>query len=402
MHRCTSACTPDRSTPFALHGLHLGVPRGCKRERPRDRRDRAGSVDVERRRGWHRRWRAWVAPPALADTCRRGPVARASPAAARSAPVYTLAVTSDPRQTRRAEAAAGPRLLALLDYDGTMTTHECNEVALQPFVGDRWWELEEESYNDRMSHAEVFDRQIGLIEAPRAELIRRLLEVAEPMPGLRDFFTELRARGGECAIVSAGIREAIEAFWEREQLPPMELFASELVGDGPGRRAAVPPRVQRGARRLPALRAQELQGGDPAQAAPPRRRRPRVRRRAQRPLPRARGRPRVRARSPRGALRRRGTRVAAAHGLRRRARRGGRVAGAPVSATRRRGRDGREAPAGCAEPALLGRSAAGRDAADRRRRGLLPGGRVGVPDLAAARGRALVPLLRRLRHRCLS
>jgi HAD superfamily phosphoserine phosphatase-like hydrolase len=146
--------------------------------------------------------------------------------------VYTFAVTRDPRQTRRAETAAGPRLLALLDYDGTMTTRECNEVALQPFVGDRWWELEEESYNDRMSHAEVFDRQIRLIEAPRAELVRRLLEVAEPMPGLRGFFAELKERGGECAILSAGIREAIEAFWEREQLPPMELFASELVGEG--------------------------------------------------------------------------------------------------------------------------------------------------------------------------
>jgi len=132
-----------------------------------------------------------------------------------------------------AAGASGPHLLALLDYDGTMTTRECNEIALQPFVGDEWWELEEESYNDRMSHAEVFDCQIGLIRAPRAELIRRLLEVAEPMPGLHDFFIALRARGGESAIVSAGIREAIEAFWEREQLPPVELFASELVGEGP-------------------------------------------------------------------------------------------------------------------------------------------------------------------------
>ena len=132
-----------------------------------------------------------------------------------------------------AGSASGPRLLALLDYDGTMTTHECNEVALQPFVGDPWWELEEESYNDRMSHAEVFDRQIALITAPRAELIRRLVEVAEPMPGLHDFFIALQARGGEAAIVSAGIREAIEAFWRRLDLPPTELFASELVGAGP-------------------------------------------------------------------------------------------------------------------------------------------------------------------------
>ena len=141
--------------------------------------------------------------------------------------------TATPSAEAGAAGAPGPRLLALLDYDGTMTTHECNELALQPFVGDRWWELEEEAYNDRMSHAEVFDRQIALIQAPRAELIRRLLEVAEPMPGLHDFFIGLQARGGEAAVVSAGIREAIEAFWRRLELPPVESFASELVGAGP-------------------------------------------------------------------------------------------------------------------------------------------------------------------------
>ena len=34
-------------------------------------------------------------------------------------------------------------------------------------------------------------------------------------------------------MVSAGFREAIEAFWRRETLPPVELYASELVNDGP-------------------------------------------------------------------------------------------------------------------------------------------------------------------------
>lgn len=141
---------------------------------------------------------------------------------------------SDTPRIERAAGASSPRLLALLDYDGTMTTHECNEVALQPFVGDAWWELEEEAYNDRMSHAEVFNRQVGLIGAPRTEVVRRLLEVAEPMPGLRDFLAALHSRGGESAIVSAGIREAIEAFWRRGGLPPTRLFASELIGEGPG------------------------------------------------------------------------------------------------------------------------------------------------------------------------
>lgn len=165
--------------------------------------------------------------------------------------MYTLAVAREPRQTAApapaglpkgapaarphgacAAGASGPRLLALIDYDGTITTHECNEIVLQHFVGDAWRPLEEEAFADRMSHAEAFDRQIGLIRAPRAEVIGRLLEMAEPMPGLRDFFTALQTRDGRSAIVSAGLREAIEAFWRREELPPMRLFASELVGAG--------------------------------------------------------------------------------------------------------------------------------------------------------------------------
>ncbi len=124
-------------------------------------------------------------------------------------------------------------MLALLDYDGTMTTRECNEIALQRFVGDAWRPLEAEARADRLSHAEVFDRQVGLIRAPRAELIGALVAAAEPMPGLAAFFAALAERGGRAAIVSAGLREAIEAFWRRTELPPTPLYASELVGAGP-------------------------------------------------------------------------------------------------------------------------------------------------------------------------
>ena len=230
-----------------------------------------------------------------------------------------------------AAGASGPRLLALLDYDGTMTTRECNEVALQPLAGDQWWELEEEAYNDRMSHAEVFDRQIALIEAPRPEIVRRLLDVAEPMPGLHDFFVGLQARGGEAAIVSAGIREAIDAFWPRLELPPIRLFASELVGKGTdggppyhlefsealGDCPRCGPKSCKAAilRRLRRPGDVVLVFGDGPE----------------RPVPGAGGRSRVRPRPLGRALCAGGARVAAAHPLRRRARRGGQVAASPLS-----------------------------------------------------------------------
>ncbi len=124
-------------------------------------------------------------------------------------------------------------MLAFLDYDGTLTTHECNEIALQRFVGDAWRPIEEELKADRLSHADGFDRQIGLVRAPRAEFLGTLVEVAELSPGIHGFLEELGRRGGRAVLVSAGLREAIEAVWRRGGLPPIDIYASELVGEGP-------------------------------------------------------------------------------------------------------------------------------------------------------------------------
>jgi 2-hydroxy-3-keto-5-methylthiopentenyl-1-phosphate phosphatase len=125
------------------------------------------------------------------------------------------------------------RMLAFLDYDGTLTTRECNEIALQKYAGDAWRPIEEELKADRLSHADGFDRQIGLVQAPRAELLGTLVDAAVLLPGLRGFLEELARRGGRAVVVSAGLREAIEAVWRRDAMPPVELFASELVGEGP-------------------------------------------------------------------------------------------------------------------------------------------------------------------------
>ena len=124
------------------------------------------------------------------------------------------------------------RLLAFLDYDGTATTRECNEVVFQEFVGDAWRPFEDDVRAGRLSHAECFDRQVGLVRAPRAKLLGALVAAAEPAPGLAAFLAAVRAGGGRVIVVSAGFREVITTVWRRYGLPPVELVASELVGEG--------------------------------------------------------------------------------------------------------------------------------------------------------------------------
>lgn len=121
------------------------------------------------------------------------------------------------------------RFLALFDYDGTLTTHECMEIVLQRLVGNAWRPFEREVRAGRLSHAEALRRQVGLIRAPAEEFIGALVAEASPASGLADFLGGLSAQGHRAAIVSAGFHAAIDAVWRREKLPPIEIHASRLV-----------------------------------------------------------------------------------------------------------------------------------------------------------------------------
>ena len=125
------------------------------------------------------------------------------------------------------------RLLVLLDYDGTVTARECNELVLQRFTGDAWRQHEEALQRGLIGHAECLRRQIGLVRVPRAALIAAAVGVADLAPGFDPFLRELSEGGARIAVVSAGFREVIDAVWRREALPPLEVLASEIVGERP-------------------------------------------------------------------------------------------------------------------------------------------------------------------------
>ncbi|MEZ5125348.1 MAG: HAD-IB family phosphatase [Thermoleophilia bacterium] len=120
------------------------------------------------------------------------------------------------------------RVLAVLDFDGTITAAENLEIVLQRMVGDAWRPLEDEVRAGRLSHAECLRRQIGLVRASRTEFLDALLSVATQTPGFAGFLADLHQRGGRAIVVSAGFSEAIGAFWRRERLPAISIFASEI------------------------------------------------------------------------------------------------------------------------------------------------------------------------------
>ena len=130
------------------------------------------------------------------------------------------------------------RLLVLLDYDSTVTAHECNDLVLQNLTGDAWREPETALERGLIGHAECFTRQVAMVTVPREQYIAQAVAAAELAPGFEDFLRALHAAGARTAVVSAGFREAIEAVWRRnaeELWSPRSENRDSHAGPGPER-----------------------------------------------------------------------------------------------------------------------------------------------------------------------
>jgi 2-hydroxy-3-keto-5-methylthiopentenyl-1-phosphate phosphatase len=123
------------------------------------------------------------------------------------------------------------RLLVILDYDGTITVDDCNEIVLQQAVGDAWRVSEMAMQRGEISPSEAFRRQIGLLRLPREELFALAVASSRLRPGFHGFLNGVLEAGARVVVVSDGLRETIEAVWAREGLPPVDVHASELLGD---------------------------------------------------------------------------------------------------------------------------------------------------------------------------
>lgn len=135
--------------------------------------------------------------------------------------------------------ASGPalrldRAFVVLDYDNTVTAQDCNDLLLQETTGDAWLPSEHAMIRGELSRTAAFRIQFGLIHVPRRRLLDIVVGVATLREGFADFLRAIVSQGARVAVVSDGLREAIESVWRREQLPPVEIYASELLGDAHG------------------------------------------------------------------------------------------------------------------------------------------------------------------------
>jgi 2-hydroxy-3-keto-5-methylthiopentenyl-1-phosphate phosphatase len=138
-------------------------------------------------------------------------------------------VDRDQAAARGAPCGAG-NALAVMDFDGTVTARDCMVAVLERYVED-WPRVAAAARAEGLGEVAVIERGIGMLRLPRDQIVAAFVETAELRPGLGRFLEWLLGAGGSAAIVSAGIREAIESVLQANGLPAIPVFAAELDGD---------------------------------------------------------------------------------------------------------------------------------------------------------------------------
>jgi 2-hydroxy-3-keto-5-methylthiopentenyl-1-phosphate phosphatase len=122
------------------------------------------------------------------------------------------------------------RVLAVMDFDGTITVDDCMEVVLARHVSE-WPRLMAAVHGGRLSQVDAFERAVELLKTPRQRVLNDFAHAAVLRRGSGEFLGWLLARRARAAVISAGFRPAIEAVWRREELPETPIVAAELAGD---------------------------------------------------------------------------------------------------------------------------------------------------------------------------
>jgi 2-hydroxy-3-keto-5-methylthiopentenyl-1-phosphate phosphatase len=123
-------------------------------------------------------------------------------------------------------------MLYVIDFDGTLSTHDTVDALLEKFADLAWAAVEQQWLSGRISAVECMRQQIGMVRADRVAL-ENFFRAIELDPHFLPFYRYVRATA-EVAIVSDGLDHAIHVATRHAHFPELPVYANRLhfVPDG--------------------------------------------------------------------------------------------------------------------------------------------------------------------------
>ena len=121
-------------------------------------------------------------------------------------------------------------MLAVMDFDGTITERDCMDTLFRRHLTS-YEDLIAAMRSGQLRPADAVRRGVSELPIAVDQILEEFSQAAVLRGGFAEFLRRLVAGGGRGVVISAGFREGIERAWRREGLADVELFAGELLAD---------------------------------------------------------------------------------------------------------------------------------------------------------------------------
>lgn len=129
---------------------------------------------------------------------------------------------------------SAPRVVVLVDFDGTAAAQNVAETLLERYGGDDWQRHREAFRNGDMTLREYQERAFNEVEAPLAEMGEGLKGLCWPREGFREFVDFCNANGIQMIIVTNGLQFYVDSVLANAGLAGVPVCAVGVEG-APGR-----------------------------------------------------------------------------------------------------------------------------------------------------------------------
>ena len=129
-----------------------------------------------------------------------------------------------------------PRVVVLVDFDGTAAAQNVAETLLERYGSDEWfgggeWKAHREAFRKgEITLREYQERAFNGVEATLEEMSEGLKGLCWPREGFSDFATYCVTNGIQVAIVTNGLHFYVESVLANAGLEPIQVFAVGVEG----------------------------------------------------------------------------------------------------------------------------------------------------------------------------
>ncbi|MCC7431370.1 MtnX-like HAD-IB family phosphatase [bacterium] len=132
------------------------------------------------------------------------------------------------------------KLAIFCDFDGTITKDDSLQFLLDYYVGDKWYEIENQVEAGTLPENEALQLEMDFLKVSEQEAFETLGKHINIDETFGDFVLWCKSKGYEIFILSGGFRKIIEFTFKKNYIEAVEIFSNDIFIDSKNNWKVIP------------------------------------------------------------------------------------------------------------------------------------------------------------------